>query len=416
MLLTFIEDGVIMNINHLFDIIRTLLIKGLKGLFGLLTNKSLKLSTENILTINNPSIKQIIIQSSVTIEVLHKKTSFYIKILPDGNIRKSIAVFFEILKNMQNTDYKKEDIFEFQKEISNYLAFDKNFKKFCSDIKNKAIIGRQTPVIFPTEKINSKFEKLYNLFFSFILTQYKRKQNKTFGDTISFSIYNKSKATYNIAKLFNIENLISEPRLCVINLNENCYVYGCATPKLDGIISNIDNNVKINANIIKDLINLDFLDYLCVQTDHWAHNQMILYENLNPVGICCFDNASYKTFSMCMYGFPKWNDTQYIYSRIIDAGYINRPYFCENIVDKILQIRIRSLISLVNNYLSFFQVLFLILRFSFFKRCLKKSLADNKIKIINKNEWNNELLKLESIEKYGLTYVLAFLDMHPNCQ
>lgn len=403
-----------MNINHLFVIIKTFLVKGIKNLFGLLTNKSLKLSTENIFTINNPTIKQIIIQSNVTIEVLHNKTSFYIKLLGESNIRKSINVFFHLLKNMQNTDYKKEDIYEFDNQISNYLAFDKNFKNFCFYIKKTALISRKTPDI-PPEEINSKFEKLYNLFFSFILTQYKRKEQKTIGDSISFSIYNKTKATYNIAKFFNVENLIVEPRLCAINFNKNCRIYGCATAKLDGMISNKDKCAKINGNIIKDLINLDFLDYLCVETDHWAHNQMILYKNLNPVGICCFDNASYKTFSLCMYGFPKWNDTQYVYSRIIDKGYVNRPYICENIVDKILQIRIRSLISLVNNYLSFFQVLFLILRFLFFRKCLKKSLADNQIKIINKNKWNNQLLELESIKKYGLTYVLAFLDMHPIC-
>jgi hypothetical protein len=130
----------------------------------------------------------------------------------------------------------------------------------------------------------------------------------------------KSLASYRIAKLFNMQNLIVNTRWAKVT-TEHGETFGVICDEAAGKRA-LDCWVKITPSLQRELSDLNVLDAICYQRDHGPNNYNIWFDE-NDAHICAFDNDNPTTF-LVTHKLPQ-NASGNV-SPIIRRGLFNRPH------------------------------------------------------------------------------------------
>lgn len=221
---------------------------------------------------------------------------------------------------------------------------------------------------------------------------------------------NKQLATYKLAGLFGIEDMI--PAVWFSKFEEDGKVkVGTLMEKAQGTPpSDILPKDRLNYSketFLKDITNLDYFDALCYQLDHRLDNYYVT-QNENGVidHVVAFDNDAARTFFV-NFNMPSktYADASCVLNR---DGTVNRPYIDKQFADKIIGLTRKSVKESVGKYLSLAQLCCLNQRIKKLKKAINKT-AKQRTDFIVTN-WENVSAETMASSQWGKTYFNLYLN------
>ena len=341
---------------------------------------------------------------------------------------KCIEEFYEISKKGISIENFKQDIpietkfsDEYVEKFRSYIDLQKKFEKdFYKSLYNmpkylqkegfniwfgKKSISDTSMKKIGLEKKSNYFDSILPFFLSYIsssISTFKQNEFVKEGDYECFNA-TRSLATYEIAKILHIENLVAKSELVKLQVDKRLY-YGVMCNKAPGVRA-LDLKVPITPMFQRDITSLNLLDSLCYQKDHFLNNYNVITNNDGlAVSVCAFDNDNVWTFfvSPTLSFKPQLSDSPFV-----KDGRVNRPHLSKEIVDVVLNLSDKDLIP-IQPYLNNLQLWAFKKRLNKLKSAIQNSMLANPKFVLEDNEWNIDTLKEELCGKYGKTYTCIY--------
>ena len=184
-----------------------------------------------------------------------------------------------------------------------------------------------------------------------------------------------------------------------------------------GVISNaapgsrmVDSDIQISGSLQKELIELSFLDMICMQTDHGPNNYNVEQTD-GTSRICAFDNDNPNTFLPLPVG--RWRLLGCA-ELISTTGLINRPHVSGALYSGICNVDMKSLKQSVKPYLNVIQTAAMAARIKKLRKALKKT-AQQKVGFILADwQWNAQTVAEELSGGFGKTYLTMLSERKGN--
>lgn len=220
---------------------------------------------------------------------------------------------------------------------------------------------------------------------------------------------NKQLATYKLAQLFGLDNIIPNVQLGELFIGGKKRI-GTLMDKADG--GNVayirpEDRPSINkVTFLKDLTNLEFFDAICYQLDHRLDNYNIVCDNNGEAKtVVAFDNDANRTF------FPLPSVPKQTYagaSSVLKDGFVNRPYIDGMLAHRIDIITKKEFEKEISPYLTIFQLKALWERIVQLKKAIKKTKNKNSSFVVDSDKWGDIDEFKELDKQYGKTYYYLY--------
>lgn len=231
-----------------------------------------------------------------------------------------------------------------------------------------------------------------------------RTMNIVKGKQYSYFLAVKSVASQIVAESIGLGHMITSAEFCRIEFEDGDVLFGIISNEAQGNRM-IDGDVQINGCLQKELLNLNVLDIICFQTDHGMNNYNVIRQGEN-YAICAFDNDNPNTFLP----IPSIKYNFLGCSSLVDRkGFLNRPYFSEELLGRIQKLDLPSLKRKLNPYLNKCQICALIFRIKKLQKMLQRTERNGHHVIISDDQWNNQTVIAELGGLYGKTYLTILL-------
>ncbi len=220
------------------------------------------------------------------------------------------------------------------------------------------------------------------------------------GKNYSFFSAVRAYSSVIIAEALGLDNMITDTRWCKLNISNGKELFGMLSEPAPGFRAS-DAELSPDGSLQRELLCLNVLDYICFQKDHGPNNYSVLVED-GCSHICAFDNDNPFTF------FPMVNVSDGLSGcapLISSEGIIDRPYFDNQLADAILNLDVQYLLSELKPFLNFIQLKALCRRISDVQTAIIKTMKSKSDFLLNKTQWNDQTLKTELSDSYGLTYL-----------
>lgn len=350
--------------------------------------------------------------SNNVIEVKFEDTIYYFR---ECKVHKKIHEYVNDLIEQYFADIVRDD-YQDRKFIENSLKDKRNFKKFINmgitNDKNSAaykycMYGKEDLIGFNFCDVDRK-ERLKN-FVQFVwgeLYAYKLNAGVKINQYQTFNSV-RSIATYRMAKLIGLEDMIPKTKYVVLN-TKNSKKLGTLMEQAPGrcMKRNTENERKsvVSPKLQHELNNLNLLDVICYEKDHKPSNYNVLVENGKAKKICAFDNDSPMAFGL---GNATFNTYMNCTPLISKYGEINRDYLDRRIVNNILQLDVKKIDEVFADLLNKRQIKKLKSRICKLRNAFKS--CDTNI-FINDEAWSEETVTKEMNSKHGRTYLKLFTE------
>ena len=335
-----------------------------------------------------------------------KKKSF------ETYIAETLTLFFRfihiknsniIIKNAMK-DISDRNNLKLLKNIHNY--YYQHFYEMCA-----GIIPDFSMVGFPSlNAVNFEGEHVHFLqFLRGAINDFKLNHHIKAGDYFNNSA-NRIMATSNLSELFSLENVIPKALIGKVVIDGEDY-YGTVMKEAKGIAPAYirpSERIPFNECFVTSLLNLEYFDFICYQTDRRIDNYNI--EKINGVvkALSAFDNDSPKTFFTLPF-LPKKMSVPV--SALIRKNSMNRPFMDRHFYDQLLIVTYSKVKKATRDYLNIFQCICVYQRCKAIKKAAKTSSSnlmffnyvfDNyKYRNTYLDFYLNDISLLERIEKYG---------------
>lgn len=247
------------------------------------------------------------------------------------------------------------------------------------------------------------------------LYNYELNKNLSIDEYQCFSS-NRQIATYELALLLGVRELIPRTRYIKIVIDNKIVKYGTLMDKSPGISPEnitIDRMSIITPKLQRAFSRLYIFDLICRQTDHRAGhdgNYNIVFDNSgNAISLSAFDNDNPTTFlpsSRITFGTSS-KTTPYVKN-----GIINPKYFCADLYSKISKINKKDLCLSLNNYLTTIQIIFVIKRMKKIESIVRNGCKINRVILLNQSAWTEKTImeEINMCEEQSLvTYLYSFI-------
>ena len=250
-------------------------------------------------------------------------------------------------------------------------------------------------------------------------------ENYFFFDFIALGDYEtfaacRSVATYKLAQKLGVGRLVSPAKIVRLVVDGEDY-YGVLCPQAGGKRA-FDCDCEITPSLHRELINLNILDAICLQPDHWVNNYNVI---MDPKGfalsVCAFDNDCNWTF------FPWWSPS---FKSICDGasiidenGRINLSYVDACFAENLLNMDVCALIQDLKPFLNRLQLWALKKRLKKIQSLIRDECRRNGSFFVSEDDWNLFMAEDELLGNRGRTYLMQYVkkketEMHKNrgCQ
>ncbi len=225
------------------------------------------------------------------------------------------------------------------------------------------------------------------------------------SEEYSYFSASRSIASRMTAESIGIENMITSAELCRIELDDGSTMFGVISESAEGNRM-LDAELQIDGSLQNELLKLNILDIICFQTDHGMNNYNVFRKDGKHF-VCAFDNDNPNTFAP----IPIIKHNFLGCSPIVDKrGLLNRPYFDNELYERLRTTDITSLKKKLKPYLNVLQITALQLRIKKITRMLEMTRAEANDKFISEGMWGEESVTAEMSGKYGRTYLTMLED------
>ena len=221
---------------------------------------------------------------------------------------------------------------------------------------------------------------------------------------------NKQMASYILARLLGVDNLIPKVEIAEIYINGEMCI-GTLMEKAEGencaYTQPIHRKLIEKGTFLKDLTNLEYLDALCYQLDHRLDNYNVIYNQERvATSVVAFDNDAYRTF----YPFPVVPIQTYAgVNTVVKGGFVNRPYIDKVFSQRVCNITREEIDESLSSYLTKVQCWALWKRIVQLKEAILKTKMKNPQFEIDTERWQMVDETLELDPKFGKTYYGLYL-------
>ncbi len=313
------------------------------------------------------------------------------------------------------TSYTNKEISSFKKELEKckkerfykrILDIDYYLKKEGFALwQNKIDLSNDTLDRLDLYKVSLINKALFAYFLSFINSAIISYKFHSFVGHEEYETFNASRsiASYIVAKALGLERLITPSYLVKLSIDGQVKI-GVLCNKADGVRA-LDAEFEITPSLQKELNNLQLLDVICSQYDHFSNNYNITNGGTDYAGVCAFDNDMNKTFlPFPVISFkPYYNGSPYI-----KHGYINRPYMDKNTVESVFNININHLKKELVPYLTKLQLWSLEWRIRMIRKAISNSIKKNSLCLLGDSDWSTNTIEEELSGKYGQSYLVLY--------
>ena len=411
-----------------------------RGSLFLLSKKNVKLGNDDINKINIPK-SSLSVFSLSTNPIISFKSGDELFFFRECNqilerhdfFENTISRFFDFLKLQKvDKDVFKEEIpirISFSKKeetgFKNYILTKKKDKSFYRKIiktdKISEAIGFNIwlPRVYdssffgefglydlPTEFFEIAVLFLWHMRSSFL--QFRtRKLSICRGH--SFFAAGKTLSSKIVAEELGFSHLIVDAIPAYLVLEDNTQLFGILTSKAAGCRA-CDFENQANPMLQKELHDLYLLDNICCQPDHGPDNYNV-YCTEGVWRVSAFDNDNPYAFLP----IPFVRMTVARCSPCLDGkGRTSCKIISKDAFDGIENINLLVLKKRLKPYLSRLQVGSLVRRIKRIRNALSKARDTGDLAVLNSEDWNEELLRMELNCKFGETYLTKLMNVIGN--
>lgn len=218
------------------------------------------------------------------------------------------------------------------------------------------------------------------------------------GDQYSYFQAVRSVASAIVSEELGLSSLISDARFCTLETEDG---------EMFGVISSAASGERM-ADILaqpsgflqRELLALHALDVIVHQPDHGPNNYNIFY-NDESCQICAFDNDNSQTF------FPFFSVRRSLAGcspLIDDRGMLFRPFFDQEVAEKLQCVDLNRLKKRLQPYLNSLQIAAVKVRLKMLVRAIEKTQKHRSF-LLTANEFNQNTILTETSGAYGVTYL-----------
>lgn len=222
---------------------------------------------------------------------------------------------------------------------------------------------------------------------------------------------NRALAQYKVAEILGVKWLMPEIEYAKIKVDEGPIRFGTLSMVAEGVNpTKVDNKrLKLMPSVQRELNILHILDVICFEKDHRPGNYYVKQNKEGELtGISVFDNDSPASFFIwpsvrfsTYYGCVPLLDSNNCFA----IGYIDKCFF-----DKLNSVKFEELTSNLSPFLSKVQIISLFFRIKSIIKGVEHAIAQNKVKVLGKEQWTMDTLKDELSGRYGQTYLCLLAD------
>lgn len=224
-----------------------------------------------------------------------------------------------------------------------------------------------------------------------------------------YQTYNavRSIATYRLAKLLGVEELIPQTEYAEVSVDGEDYLFGTIMKEAPGFsveeMDEDDCRGFCSPELQRLLNNLNLLDVICHEKDHRPGNYHVTVFDGKVNHVMAFDNDSPNSFGMGGISF----ETYLGCSPWTLKGQLNRPFVDAKLAERILETTDKDLTNALSDLLNQFQLAMLKNRFHKVKKILAKT---PKNRWLVCDAWSEDTMEKELSGAYGTTYMAKFIE------
>ena len=228
------------------------------------------------------------------------------------------------------------------------------------------------------------------------------------GRKYRYQTYNacSSLAEEKVAELLGLERLLTRSHFCRVSIDGGEELVGTMASFAEGVdVRMLKDTFQdvFTPELAKEVSNLNIVDAICYEKDHRPGNYHIILNKIGKaVSISCFDNDS----PWCFSPFGSVDFTTYGgASSIIDqSGRINRCALDKCVIDKLLALTKKDVVTALSPYLGSNQVN------ACWKRVVELQRAIQKTEF-RYDKWTEETVREELSGRYGRTYYVVLWEL-----
>lgn len=242
------------------------------------------------------------------------------------------------------------------------------------------------------------------------IEQYARTVHVKMGGMDTYNAC-RTMATKAVADALGLGRLIPESEVVHLQAGE-VRMYGVLCSRCPGMRAK-DAPWEPAPALQRDFADLQVLDALCYQIDHWVNNYNVEERDGRAVRAMAFDNdnvwAFFPTYRISFVskcgGSPLLNK----------AGQIRLPHLSAETAQRMLACDVADLCSRVKPYLNALQRFALRIRLYRLQRALRRTVAARADFLLADDEWTEQTLQQELSGAYGCTYTCLYATTRDCC-
>lgn len=219
-------------------------------------------------------------------------------------------------------------------------------------------------------------------------------------------------ATKVMAEALGLERLIAEAEVVQLCAGEK-RMYGVLCRRCPGTRAK-DALWAPSPSLQRDLADMQLLDALCYQKDHWINNYNVEELDGRAVAAKAFDNDNVWTF------FPAFSvsfASGFGGAPLLRAdGQIRLPHISAETAERIRRCDVEKLMDKMSLYLNWLQLVALRFRIWALRRAIERTAAVRADFLLDDSGWNEETLRKELSGECGNTYTFMYATTRDCCR
>lgn len=311
--------------------------------------------------------------------------------------------------------------------VGNFRAYiDRKVKcrRFLKELSKADVISEKIGFnIWKQQKYDKDFfnkfgldelpEDLYEISVSFLwyvrsIANNYRRRNIVRGKKYSYFSAVRSLSSKIVADELGLGHMIPDGCWCELVIDDRDSLFGILCNEALG--KRMADTVIVNpCKIQKELMNLNVLDAILLQTDHGPNNYNVDLNNAEEQLICAYDNDNPFT----LFPLPTVKLSLSGCSPLVSKkGIIDRPYFDLKLAMRIKTTDYNNLLRKLKPYLNSLQRASLLIRVHKINRAISKTDRMNNGFLLREDQWNDRTAQSELDNESAVTYLSKAYD---NC-
>lgn len=250
-------------------------------------------------------------------------------------------------------------------------------------------------------------------FFSFLTNGIEQYSRSAMAGPGGMDVFNacRTLATKEVADALGVGHLIPQTEVVLLRAGA-ALMYGVLCNRCPGMRAK-DAPWEPSPSLQRDLADLQVLDALCCQPDHWVNNYNVEECSGRAVRAMAFDNDNmWAFFPTCRISFVSVCGG----SPLLDkSGRIRLPHLSAETAQCVLACDVADLCSRLKPYLNALQRFALRIRLYRLQRALRRTIAARADFLLADDEWTEQTLQEELSGAYGCTYTCLYATTRDCC-